>query len=273
MLDQPIGTVKGRMRLGLDKLRPPRHGGGGAMSVERHEIHEQSIGAYLLGALDDAEAPAFEHHLDECPVCRDEVERLRPAVDALPRSVTPLAPSPELKVSLMAGDRGRARRAAGGGRASARRSSSASGFAPARASRGSRPRWPGSARRRASWSVATGRGDSVTAGDDAARSRPSRPEPVPAASGSLSIPATRARARSCACTACRRLDDGRTYQAWVQRGDEVDPEVALQRGRRRQRRRRRSTGDSAEPTRCWSRASPPAARARRRVRRSLAVPL
>ena len=72
------------------------------MSVERHEIHEQSIGAYLLGALDEMEARHFEAHLEECNLCRDEVERLRPAVDVLPRSVPPLAAPPSLKASLMA---------------------------------------------------------------------------------------------------------------------------------------------------------------------------
>ena len=41
------------------------------MSVEQHEIHEQSVGAYLLGALDDVEAANFERHLEECHVCRD----------------------------------------------------------------------------------------------------------------------------------------------------------------------------------------------------------
>ena len=72
------------------------------MTIERHELHEQSIGAYLLGALDDAEAKNFEGHLEECHLCRDEVERLRPAADALPRSVTPVAPPPGLKAALMA---------------------------------------------------------------------------------------------------------------------------------------------------------------------------
>ena len=71
------------------------------MSVEQHELHEQSVGAYLLYALDEAEAANFEHHLEECHVCRDEIERLRPAVDALPRSVTPVAPPPGLKAALM----------------------------------------------------------------------------------------------------------------------------------------------------------------------------
>ncbi len=71
------------------------------MSVERHELLQEDVGAYLLDALDDAERRRFEDHLQECPVCADEVERLRPAVHALPRSVLPVAPPPSLKASLM----------------------------------------------------------------------------------------------------------------------------------------------------------------------------
>lgn len=71
------------------------------MSVERHHSQEENVGAYLLGALTEIELRAFEHHLDECPLCRDEVERLRPAVEALPRSVPPVEPPATLKASLM----------------------------------------------------------------------------------------------------------------------------------------------------------------------------
>jgi anti-sigma-K factor RskA len=71
------------------------------MSVERHHAQEENVGAFLLGALTEIEERAFERHLTECPVCRDEVERLRPAVEALPRSVPPVDPPPRLKASLM----------------------------------------------------------------------------------------------------------------------------------------------------------------------------
>jgi len=71
------------------------------MSVERHDIQEENVGAYLLGALTGVEERVFERHLEECPVCSDEVSRLRPAADALPRSVTPVSPPPTLKTSLM----------------------------------------------------------------------------------------------------------------------------------------------------------------------------
>ena len=56
------------------------------MSVERHEMHEQDVGAYLLGALSDEEHTRFVRHLRECHVCRDEVDRLQFAVDALRRN-------------------------------------------------------------------------------------------------------------------------------------------------------------------------------------------
>lgn len=71
------------------------------MSVERHNIFEADAAPYLLGALTEIEVARFEAHVAECPVCRDEVERLRPAVEALPRSVPPIRPSSALKVALM----------------------------------------------------------------------------------------------------------------------------------------------------------------------------
>jgi anti-sigma-K factor RskA len=40
--------------------------------------------AYLLGALEPAEADAFERHLEGCAICRDEVEALSGVVNALP---------------------------------------------------------------------------------------------------------------------------------------------------------------------------------------------
>ena len=65
------------------------------------DLHQEDVGAYLLGALEPAEQAAFEGHLASCPSCRDEVEQLRLAVDALPRSVEPFAAPPSLKRSLM----------------------------------------------------------------------------------------------------------------------------------------------------------------------------
>jgi hypothetical protein len=66
-----------------------------------HNGYREEIGAYLLGALTDLERQAFERHVAGCAECRDELERLRPAADALPRSVEQVEPPPGLKSSLM----------------------------------------------------------------------------------------------------------------------------------------------------------------------------
>jgi anti-sigma-K factor RskA len=67
-----------------------------------HERHTDDVGAYLLGALNDLERRAFERHLRDCEECREELERLRPAAEALPGSVKQLEPPPGLKKRLMA---------------------------------------------------------------------------------------------------------------------------------------------------------------------------
>jgi anti-sigma-K factor RskA len=67
-----------------------------------HARFHDDIGAYLLGALDDGERAALERHLDRCGECAEEVERLRPAAEALPGSVEQLDPPPGLKTAIMA---------------------------------------------------------------------------------------------------------------------------------------------------------------------------
>lgn len=71
------------------------------MSADQHGLFEEDTGAYVLGALEEAEQTRFVGHLRTCHVCRDEVDRLTQAVDALPRSVTPIAPPATLKAAVM----------------------------------------------------------------------------------------------------------------------------------------------------------------------------
>jgi anti-sigma-K factor RskA len=66
-----------------------------------HERFEQDVGAYLLGALPALEAEVFERHLMRCETCQRELAELRPAAEALPRSVEQFDPPPTLKASLM----------------------------------------------------------------------------------------------------------------------------------------------------------------------------
>jgi Anti-sigma-K factor rskA/Putative zinc-finger len=71
------------------------------MTGPDHARFREDPAAFLLGALADDEQDAFELHMEQCPDCRDEVERLRPAADALPRSVEQLSPPDRLKSGLM----------------------------------------------------------------------------------------------------------------------------------------------------------------------------
>ena len=71
------------------------------MSARDHSLYQEEVGAYLLDALTALEGQAFERHMTHCPTCRDEVERLRPAADALPRAVEQIEAPPTLKTALM----------------------------------------------------------------------------------------------------------------------------------------------------------------------------
>ncbi|MEU8510954.1 zf-HC2 domain-containing protein [Kitasatospora sp. NPDC048722] len=48
-----------------------------------HEWSAELVGAYVLGALDPAEAASVERHLADCPACRQEVTELRELETAL----------------------------------------------------------------------------------------------------------------------------------------------------------------------------------------------
>jgi anti-sigma-K factor RskA len=70
--------------------------------MTEHDRFRDSAAAYLLGALPRDELAAYEAHLAGCAACREEVELLAPAAEALPASVEPMAPPPELKARIMA---------------------------------------------------------------------------------------------------------------------------------------------------------------------------
>lgn len=58
--------------------------------------------AWVLGTLSADEAERFSAHLEVCVVCREEVVRLRGAVDALADTAPPAAPPAELRERVMA---------------------------------------------------------------------------------------------------------------------------------------------------------------------------
>jgi anti-sigma-K factor RskA len=76
--------------------------------MNEHDEHEmshhdcgQDAAAYVLGALEPAEASAFRLHLDSCVVCRDEVSAFGAVVDVLPLAAPPQSAPRSLKRRVM----------------------------------------------------------------------------------------------------------------------------------------------------------------------------
>ena len=67
-----------------------------------HERWADAAGAYVLGAMPPGERQRYELHLNECEICREEIEELRPAAEALPVASPPIAPPRALKDRIMA---------------------------------------------------------------------------------------------------------------------------------------------------------------------------
>lgn len=87
------------------------------MSGSEYTRWSEDLAAYILGALEPAEAAEFERHLEGCERCRKEVRWLEPAVQALPESVERQEPPPRLREALMAEVRADARGAGSGAEA------------------------------------------------------------------------------------------------------------------------------------------------------------
>jgi anti-sigma-K factor RskA len=189
-----------------------------------HERYDDNAAPYLLGALSELERQAFESHLERCAGCREEVERLRPAADALPRSVTPIVPPPGLKTALME---------------VVEREAAREREAPARRPLGERLRelLPslGGMRPAAAWvsaafllavGIAGGFGVAhVTGGNDTRTVQASvDPARAPQASASLRVYGNGENGALLRAHGLPSLPRGRVYQAWVQRGREIVPQ-------------------------------------------------
>jgi hypothetical protein len=197
------------------------------MNAGEHDRHRDDVGAYLLGALSDSEAQAFEAHLRTCHLCQDELADLRVAADALPRAVPQFEAPAELKQRVMAAVEAEA------------------GVRAAEPSRRREARWGRVAaliggRRRAAWAVAAVTiALAVAAGFGAAQL-------VGEDGGPRTLAATVDQSRIGDAQARLRLEDdgreggtlrvsglptprpGRTYQTWVARGPEVSPQATFE---------------------------------------------
>ena len=71
------------------------------MSEEDDRLRDEAA-AWVLGALDNTEAAEFVRRMEASPEVRKEVGELQEAADALPFSVPPVGPPPELRDRIMA---------------------------------------------------------------------------------------------------------------------------------------------------------------------------
>ena len=204
------------------------------MSVERHQAQEENVGAYLLGALTDVEAHAFERHLADCPVCRDEVERLRPAVDALPRSVPPVNPPARLKASLMEAVEADARERAGSPRRSVLAGLRERLAAAGGALGGMRP---AAAAASVAFVLALGAlaGYAVTeiGSEDGSQTLVAEVDKrrIPRASGSLVVPGEDDKGAILRVHGMPSLDEDAVYQVWLKRDGETISQSLFEVGR------------------------------------------
>ena len=188
-----------------------------------HTRYRDDIGAYLLGALNDLERQAFERHLTGCADCQEEVERLRPAAEALPGAVVQLDPPPGLKRRLMAEVEADAAPAAERGGAERRGRGRAAGGL-----RGLRFPRPALVAAALLFGLAVGFGVAQLGGDDSRTVGVTVAKAMPEAGGTLQIDGD---------SATLRLHDmpdlgrARVYQVWLQHGDRLVPARTFDVGR------------------------------------------
>jgi anti-sigma factor RsiW len=70
--------------------------------MSEHEQLEDSVAAWVLGAVDAREAEMVRAHIATCPTCPELVVRLRRAVNSLPLVVDEVAPPARLRESILA---------------------------------------------------------------------------------------------------------------------------------------------------------------------------
>ena len=71
------------------------------MDEREHERLREDISAWVIGALEPAEAAALEEHMSTCESCARQARWLQPATGALLESVEPMEAPPELRERVM----------------------------------------------------------------------------------------------------------------------------------------------------------------------------
>jgi anti-sigma-K factor RskA len=188
------------------------------VNANGHGRWDDTLAAYLLGALPDAEVDEFERHLAGCERCRDEAASLRVAVDVLPVAVPPVSPPKELKSRVMRVVESEAELLQAAGTEADR---------PARRRRGLRGLFPRpvitAAAAAAALAVGVVAGIAIVGGDDGGgqrtlAARVTDPLAATTARASLVVDGSRAKL---VVRGMPAPESGRVYQVWLKRRDTV----------------------------------------------------
>ncbi len=187
-----------------------------------HDPDGGDAAAYLLGALSDLERQAFESHLAGCAACREELDHLRPAAEALPRSVAPVRPPDTLKRAVMEEVEKDASDAAVSPSSSRKPRRRLRGLMPSLTSRGPVVAWVSASFLLLAGLFVGAVGASLLSGDEA-RTVSARVDSVrvPEASGSLTVPSGKREGAILRVHGMPSLSSRETYQVWVQRKGEM----------------------------------------------------
>lgn len=198
------------------------------MNPGEHDHRLEEAAAFALGSLEPTQIDAFKDHLKGCKRCQDELRWLAPAVRALPETVEDQTPPPALKVRLMAEVRADA-----AAEAKRRKTEERRERADSRQSIGEWLRGlhlggltykPLAGLAVVVLIVAGGIGYAVGTGGGG--SGPHTTE-APQANGIVAKVVTEGNRAEVRLTNVQQLPDGKVLEAWVQRGNAVEPVPAL----------------------------------------------
>ena len=197
------------------------------MNEHDHDRRLEEVAAFALGALDAGQIDDFKEHLKGCKRCQEELRWLAPAVRALPGAVEPQAPPPALKVRLMEEVRADAAAAAKASRKEERRERAGS--------HRSFGEWlSGLHLGGLTWKplaglavvvliVAGGIGYAVGTGGSSGIHTTKSPPP----NGIVAQVVTEGDRGELRLANVKQLPEGKVLEAWVQRGNAVEPVPAL----------------------------------------------
>jgi hypothetical protein len=197
--------------------------------MSEHDNFYEEIPAFMLGVLDPEEARALERHAEGCDRCQNELRWLTPAVRALPETVNLETPPPQLRARLMAEVRSDAAALAGPEPAAA----------PERRGFGAWLR--GLNVGGLTWKPLTGFAAAILivaafagyeVGNSGGGSGTSTPQisqvgPQKEPSGITATVVRNGDRGSIKLTGVKTLPKGRVLEAWVQRGEDIEPVQAL----------------------------------------------